>query len=482
MGQPETGIVKDLSLSDLADIGVLGLGVMGANLALNLAEKGFRAAIYDTDEVRRAALAAGAFSNSFIDCATPEVLLASIRPPRPVILLVPAGAATEEVIEMLSARADAGDMLIDAGNSDFHDTRRRTAQIEARGQCFLGVGVSGGAEGARNGPALMAGGTSEIWERVAPMFTAIAARYGDDPCAAHLGPDGAGHFVKTVHNGIEYADMQMIAETYGLMRDGLLMAPEQIADTFGSWSSGPLSSYLVEITAKVLAARDTETDAPLVEKIADRAGQKGTGRWSVIEAQRLGAAASTIEAAVAARNLSGAQDLRAQLASAPKPDVAKAGNVRGLAAGDLHDALHAGKIIAYAQGFDMLEQASRSYEWSLDRAQIARVWRAGCIIRSSMLDEIAKTFDVDSGHLLAAPGVKDRLLELVPALRRTVAAATLDGIAAPALGAALAYIDQLSNPQGTANLLQGLRDFFGHHGFERTDRPGTGFHGPWVDH
>ena len=481
MAHPETGIVKDLTLSDLADIGVLGLGVMGANLALNLAENGFRVAAYDTEADRRASLATGDFADRFVDCATPEELLAAIRPPRPVILLVPAGDATEEVIAMLSALADAGDMLIDAGNSDFNDTRRRTAEIEACGQRFLGLGVSGGAEGARNGPALMAGGTPEIWDRVAPMFTAIAARYDDEPCAAWMGPDGAGHFVKTVHNGIEYADMQMIAEIYGLMRDGLHMAPDQIAEDFDRWSSGPLSSYLVEITAKVLAARDAETDAPMVEKIADRAGQKGTGRWSAIEAQRLGAVASTIEAAVAARNLSAAQDLRTQLTNASDPDRGTSSTVGELMPSDLHDALHAGKIIAYAQGFDVLEQASRNYDWNLDRAQIARVWRAGCIIRSAMLDDIANTFDAAPGHLLAAPGVNQQLVQLVPALRRTVAAATLDGIAVPALGAALAYLDQLSRPRGTANLLQGLRDFFGHHGFERTDRPGTGFHGPWVE-
>ena len=467
-------------MPDLADIGILGLGVMGANLALNLAEKGFRVAIHDTEGSRRTALSSGAFADRFDDCATDEALIRSIRPPRPIVILVPAGQPTEAAITALASRAQAGDVLIDAGNSDFNDTRRRAAELEARGFCFLGIGVSGGAHGARHGPALMAGGTAEIWDRVAPMFTAIAARYGDEPCAAWMGPDGAGHFVKTVHNGIEYADMQIIAEIYGLMRDGLQMDDDGIAATFRDWSSGPLSSYLVEITAEVAAARDLQTGKPLLQVIADRAGQKGTGRWSVIEAQRLGVVASTIEAAVGARNLSSATALRAQLAEAPKTEIATAGNVRSLSLQDLHDALYAGKIIAYAQGFDLLARASAEFDWGLNRAQIARVWRAGCIIRSAMLDEIAGVFDTASGNLLAAPSIHRRLPLMLPAVRRTVAAATLDGLAVPSLGAALANFDQLTRPRGTANLLQGLRDFFGHHGFERTDRAGGGYHGPWL--
>ena len=465
-------------MSELADIGIVGLGVMGANLALNLAEKGFRVAVYDSDPAQRAELVAtDQFAPSFVDCPDEETLLAAIRPPRPVIMLVPAGAATDAVIARLAGLASPGDLLIDAGNSDFHHTRRRTAELEAQGLTFLGIGVSGGAEGARHGPAMMAGGSRAIWDRVAPMFTAIAARYKDDPCAAWLGPDGAGHFVKTVHNGIEYADMQMIAEIYGLMRDGLNADPKQIAGTFEGWATGPLASYLVEIAGHVAHATDPETTRPMLEIIADRAGQKGTGRWSVIEAQRLGAVATTIEAAVNARNLSAATALREALAGsvhlpgAEMPDVAQ-----------LHDALHAGKIIAYAQGFDLLATASKEYHWDLDLAAIARVWRAGCIIRSAMLDDIAGIFDARPGAaLLSVPAFRDRLTPLIPALRQTVAASALGGYPAPALGSALAYLDQLSRPRGTANMLQGLRDFFGEHGFERIDRDGTGFHGPWVN-
>ncbi|MEL6996741.1 MAG: NAD(P)-binding domain-containing protein, partial [Pseudomonadota bacterium] len=296
-------------MAELADIGIVGLGVMGANLALNLAEKGFRVAIFDRDRDKRAALADGPMHEGFINCPDEPRMLAAIRAPRPIIMLVPAGGPTDDAIKALAKFASRGDLLIDAGNSDFHDTRRRTSDLEAQGLTFLGIGISGGAEGARRGPAMMAGGSREIWDRVAPMFTAIAARHEDEPCAAWLGPDGAGHFVKTVHNGIEYADMQMIAEVYGLMRDGLGADEASVAAIFREWSKGPLASYLVEITAEVASATDPLTDRPLLQIIADKAGQKGTGRWSAIEGQRLGATATTIEAAVAARNLSAATDL-----------------------------------------------------------------------------------------------------------------------------------------------------------------------------
>ena len=465
-------------MTEGADIGVVGLGVMGANLALNMAEKGFRVAVYDRDHQRAAELAGGEFAAQFDACRSEAELLAAIRAPRAIVMMVPAGAATDTATAALASHAAPGDMLIDAGNSDFHETRRRTTELEARGLAFLGVGVSGGAEGARRGPAMMVGGTPEAWDRVAPVFKAIAAHYHGEPCADWLGPDGAGHFVKTVHNGIEYADMQMIAEIYGLMRDGLGLNDDRVAETFRQWASGPLSSYLVEITAQVAAARDRETGQPLLKVITDRAGQKGTGRWSVIEAHQLGAVVSTVEAAVGARNLSAATDLRGRV-SAPEAPVT---DVPALHLQDLHDALHAGKIIAYAQGIDLMTRASAEYSWGLDVGRVARLWRAGCIIRSAMLVDIAGVFDADpSSPLLSAPVFQDRLSQILPALRRVVAAAALDGLPVPALSNALAYLDQLSRPRGTANMLQGLRDFFGLHGFERTDRQGTGYHGPWAD-
>ena len=274
-------------MTELADIGVVGLGVMGANLSLNLADKGFRVAVYDSDGAKRAAMQ-DSDAGGFVVCANEEALLAAIRPPRPVILLVPAGEATDSALTSLARLASGGDLLIDAGNADFHDTRRRTAELEARGLSFLGMGVSGGGEGARHGPAIMAGGTRKSWDRVEPMLSRIAAKFRSEPCAGWLGPDGAGHFVKTVHNGIEYADMQMIAEVYGLMRDGAETGDAEIAETFSEWSRGPLASYLVEITAQVAASTDAVSGQPLLGIIADRAGQKGTGRWSIIAAQHLG--------------------------------------------------------------------------------------------------------------------------------------------------------------------------------------------------
>lgn len=462
-------------MSELADIGLIGLGVMGANLALNMADKGYRVAIWDRDPERVGALAEQA-PEMFAPAADPAALLAAIRPPRPVVMLVPAGAATDACIDDLRPHLAKGDILIDAGNSDFHDTRRRTAALEGDGFAFLGMGVSGGALGARTGPAIMAGGSRDVWLRVAPVLTAIAARHGETPCAAWLGPDGAGHFVKTMHNGIEYADMQMIAEVYGLLRDGMGEDPDAIARLFGEWSDGPLSSYLIESTAAVAAAVDPETGRPMLEIIADRAGQKGTGRWSVVEAQSLGAVVSAIEAAVAARNISGDTALRQTMAAdAPTPDPA------AFAVADLHDALLFGKIVAYAQGFEALRLASETYGWSLDLAAVARVWRAGCIIRSAMFDDMAAALEAAPDQsLLASNLFADHLAKTLPALRRVAGAAVAAGLPTPALLNALAYYDQLQRAPGTANLLQGLRDFFGQHGFERTDRPGGGFHGPWA--
>ena len=463
-------------MAELADIGVVGLGVMGANLALNLAEHGFRVAVYDRDFSKADALSQGEYGARFVTCSTEDTLLAAIAPPRPVLMLVPAGGPTDDAIQSLSKLASPGDVLVDAGNSDFHDTRRRTAKLEAQGLSFLGIGVSGGAEGARTGPAMMAGGSRAIWGRVAPMLQAIAARYGDVPCADWLGPDGAGHFVKTVHNGIEYADMQMIAEVYGLMRDGLAQDASFIGATFSEWAVGPLASYLVEIAAEVAESVDPDTGRAILDVIADKAGQKGTGRWSVIEAQRLGTVASTIEAAVGARNLSAATYLRKMLVetSRGKPGI-------DVSVSDLHDALLAGKVIAYAQGFDLLARASQEFDWQLDLASVARVWRAGCIIRSGMLDDIANAFDASPNvPLMAVPDFRQHLADVMPALRRVVSAAVLSGLPVPALSSALSFRDQLALPRGTANMLQGLRDRFGQHGFERTDREGGGFHGPWI--
>jgi 6-phosphogluconate dehydrogenase len=372
------------------------------------------------------------------------------------------------------------DLVIDAGNANFHDTNRR-----ARGGLpfrFMGIGVSGGEDGARHGPSIMAGGTAGDWAQVAPVLQAIAARAEDGtPCAAHLGPDGAGHFVKAVHNGIEYADMQMIAETYGVLRDGLGLEAPTIAKTFAGWNRGLLRSYLVEISAEVAGASDPVTGGPLLDMIVDAAGQKGTGRWTAIEAQDLGAPIPVIEAAVMARNVSARRAERAagEALYGPAPQPLPAGPTLE----DLENALIAGKILCYAQGFAMMTAAGQQFGWALDLPVIARVWRAGCIIRSAMLNDMASALAEEPGrNLMLTPFFAALLRDTMPALRRVVAAGALHGLALPALGAGLAWFDMMRTARGTANMIQGQRDFFGLHGFERLDgldRP----HGPWAqDH
>ncbi|PKP75138.1 MAG: phosphogluconate dehydrogenase (NADP(+)-dependent, decarboxylating) [Alphaproteobacteria bacterium HGW-Alphaproteobacteria-6] len=463
-----------------AAIGLVGLGTMGAALALNIAEKGFAIAVHNrtTAATDRFLADAGPLGARITGCATPAALVAALARPRAILIMVEAGAPVDAVIDTLAPLLDPGDLVIDAGNADFHDTRRREAALRARGLDFFGMGVSGGEEGARHGPSIMVGGPAASFARVRAILEAIAARYRGAPCAAHLGPDGAGHFVKTVHNGIEYGDMQMIAEIWGMLRDGRAMAPAAAADLFAAWDRGPLKSYLIEITARVLAATDPETGQPMIGLIADRAGQKGTGRWTLIEALRLGQSATTIEAAVAARSFSSAATARALGARlfTPPPPAALPPEA------DLAAALLAAKIIAYGQGLALLKAASDDYGWSLDLARIAEIWRAGCIIRSALLDDIARAVrtGLPEGLLIFAPAFAEALARGVPALRRTVAAAALGGHAAPALGAALSYFDQMTRARGTADLIQGQRDFFGAHGFERTDRPGKGFHGPWA--
>lgn len=463
-----------------ARIGLVGLGTMGAALALNIAEKGFPIAVYNRTQsvIPEFLAAAGPLAARITGTDSPAALCAALSLPRAIIIMVNAGAPVDSVIGTLLPHLSPGDLLIDAGNADFNDTRRREADLRAKGIRFFGMGVSGGEEGARHGPSIMVGGPADAYETVRDIIEAIAAKYKGDPCAAHVGPDGAGHFVKTVHNGIEYGDMEMIAEVWGLMRDGAGMSPARAAKVFAGWDEGPLKSYLIEITAKVLAATDPDTARPMVDVIADQAGQKGTGRWTLIEALKLGLSVTTIDAAVAARSFSSDKARREAGAALFPPPAA----VAPPGADDLGAALLAAKIIAYDQGLTLLAAASANFDWSLDLARIAEIWRAGCIIRSALLDDISKAVraGLPQGQLMFAPAFAERLRTGIPALRRTVAAAALGGHAAPALSAALSYFDQLTHAHGTADLIQGQRDFFGAHGFERTDRAGTDFHGPWA--
>ena len=462
-----------------AKIGVYGLGTMGSALALNLAEHGIVTAVTnrETDWIAPFLDRAGPLADTIVPADTVEDFVAAIAPPRMVLLMIPSGAPVDAMIGVLRPLMAGGDTIIDAGNSDFNDTRRRAGELGKTGIHFVGMGVSGGAEGARNGPSMMVGSDDASWTRLRPVVEAIAARFMGDPCVAHIGPDGAGHFVKTVHNGIEYADMQQIAEIYGLLRDGTGWGAGQIADMFARWNTGPLASYLTEITAQVLAATDPDTGQPVADIILDRAGQKGTGRWTVIEALKLGQSASAIEAAVGARGWSSEKATRETAA-----DILPAANTatRMPAPDVLEQAFLAARILAHAQGFRVLAAASAEFGWGLDLARIAEIWRAGCIIRSALLDDIADAFHAGPpcAELVLAPQVQDKLAGGIGPLRDTVAAAVSAGIPVPSLAAALGWYDDIRRARGTANLIQAQRDFFGAHGFRRTDRPGD-THGPW---
>ncbi len=460
-----------------ADIGLIGLGTMGSALALNIAENAGRIAVWNRTTATTHAFheAAGALAASITPCETLEALVAAIRPPRAIILMVPAGQPVDDQLAALAPYLSPDDLVIDAGNANFHDTNRRArAGLPFR---FLGMGVSGGEEGARHGPAIMGGGAKPDWDRITPILTAIAASYQGAPCADWMGPEGAGHFVKTVHNGIEYADMQMIAEVYGLMRDGLGLQAPAIAEAFGQWNTGPLQSYLIEISAQVAAATDPLTGAAMLDVILDKAGQKGTGRWTAIEAQHLSAPIPVIEAAVAARNTSAQLDERVagEALFGPGPQAV----TEGLGLPDLHDALLAGKILCYAQGFSMTAAAAPAFGWDLQLPSIARVWRAGCIIRSALLDAMARALAEDPARsLMLAPAFAAELQRCVPSLRRVVSVAALQGHSVPALSAGLAWFDAMRTRRGTANMIQAQRDFFGAHGFDRLDGADN-HHGPW---
>ncbi len=464
-----------------AQIGLIGLGTMGAMLALNISEKGFQIAVWNrtTAVTHQFKAEAGVLADRIVATETLAEFVAAIKPPRSIILMVPAGPVVDDQIAALKPLLGPDDLIIDAGNANFHDTNRRAEA--AKGYRFLGMGVSGGEEGARHGPSIMGGGAREDWDRVAPVLEAISAKYQGGPCATWWGPGGGGHFVKAVHNGIEYADMQMIAEIYGVMRDGLGMTAAAIGDVFTQWNTGPLQSYLIEISAAVSKAVDG--DKPMLDVILDKAGQKGTGRWTVIEAQQLAAAIPVIEAAVMARNVSARLDERraGEAVFGAAPTALPEGAVTVAA---LEQAMIAGKILCYAQGFALIVAASREFGWNLPLPGIARVWREGCIIRSSMLNDMATALEEDPGRgLMLAPFFAAHLKASSLGLRSVVAAGAAHGLPLPALSAGLAWFDMMRTGRGTANMIQAQRDFFGAHGFERLDKPGQkDLHGPWGGH
>ena len=460
-------------------LGLIGVGTMGAALALNIAEHGYDLALYnlEPEAIDNLIGRAGDLAAHLTKAQSIETLVAAMVPPRAILMLVPAGAPVEESINALLPHLDPGDIILDLGNSDFRDTQARTAKVEAAGFQFMGVGVSGGEDGARHGPSMMAGGSNRGWDSLQPVFEAIAADYKGSPCVAHLGSDGAGHFVKTVHNGIEYADMQMIAEVYGLLRDGEGRSAGEIAPLFRRWNSGDLESFLIQTTAEALEAVDPDTGQPMVDVIVDQAGQKGTGRWTVIEAVRMGQSASIIEAAVGSRVLSSERQVRQAAQAALR---ANAGTAIEFGEDDLEAAFRVGRILSYAQGFRILKAGSEEFHWSLDFGRIAEIWRAGCIIRSALLDDIASAFESDLPHdrLILSDHFTQLLKANVDALRRVVSKAVMAGLPVPALSSAVSWFDEVSQAPGTANLIQAQRDIFGAHGFQRLDKKGA-FHGPW---
>jgi len=466
------------------DFGLIGLAVMGQNLVLNIESRGHAVSVFNRSaDVTAGFVAAHAGKRLFGATTLPE-FVASLSRPRKIMLMVKAGAAVDEVIAQLVPLLDAGDIVIDGGNSLYTDTERRDAQLAALGLRFVGAGVSGGEEGARKGPAIMPGGPASTWQVLQPIFESIAARVDGQPCVAHIGPGGAGHFVKMVHNGIEYGDMQLICEAYALLQAAGL-STDEMADVFERWNEGELQSYLIQITAAALRQRDPESGRPVVDLILDKAGQKGTGQWTLINAAENAVVVSTINAAVEARVLSSMKDARvAASARLHGPAPALAGADRAALVARVHDALYASKVISYAQGLDLMRTMSRKKDWGLDLAAIAGIWRGGCIIRARFLARIGEAWRADPAlaNLMLAPFFTELLNRSQQAWRETVALAVSHGIAVPAMSASLAYYDSYRSARLPANLLQAQRDFFGAHTYERIDRPaGQWFHTAWPE-
>ncbi|WP_314823220.1 NADP-dependent phosphogluconate dehydrogenase [Corynebacterium matruchotii] len=470
---------------NLAQIGVVGLAVMGSNLARNFARNGHTVAVYNrSTEKTRNFMANHGAEGDFIPSETITDFVASLEKPRRAIIMVQAGNATDAVIHQLADAMDDGDIIIDGGNALYTDTIRREQEIADRGLNFVGAGISGGEEGALNGPAIMPGGPEKTWEALGPLLESIAANVDGVPCVTHIGPDGAGHFVKMVHNGIEYADMQVIGEAYQLLRYGAGMTPAEIAEVFRTWNAGDLDSYLIDITAEVLAQVDAETGKPLIDLIVDSAGQKGTGRWTVKAALDLGIPVTGIGEAVFARALSGATNQRqatiGNLPSGTLTTLAELGVDRDTFIEDVRRALYASKLVAYAQGFDEITAGSADHNWNVDPRDLATIWRGGCIIRAKFLNRIVEAYNANPElpTLLLDPYFKAELTGLIDSWRRVVTLATQIGQPIPVFASSLSYYDSLRIDRLPAALIQGQRDYFGAHTYQRVDKPGT-YHTLW---
>jgi 6-phosphogluconate dehydrogenase len=463
-----------------ANIGVVGLAVMGSNLARNLdSREGNRVAVYNRSWDKTEHLVDAHPEANFVAAKTIQEFAASLSKPRTAIIMVKAGAGTDAVIDQLCEVFEPGDIIVDGGNALFTDTIRREKAVRETGINFVGAGISGGEEGALLGPSIMPGGSAEAWETLGPILTSIAAVVDGEPCVTHIGTDGAGHYVKMIHNGIEYADMQLIAEAYDLIRRGTGKSPAEIADVFTEWNKGELESYLIEITAEVLRQVDAATGKPLVDVILDEAGSKGTGVWTVQTALSLGTPVSGIAEAVFARGLSSHSEQRALAKSFPGPDAFEVADADAFI-GDVRQALYASKIVAYSQGFDAIRAGAAEYNWDINLGEVARIWRGGCIIRAQFLNPITEAYRANGSLalLMAAPYFAKAVSGAQAAWRRVVIAATEAGIPAPAFGSSLSYYDGLRADRLPAAVIQGQRDFFGAHTYKRIDKPGT-FHTLW---
>ncbi len=468
-----------------AKIGLVGLGVMGENLALNIERNGYPIAVYNRSPDKVDAFLEGAAKGKeVIGCKDVKTFMESLESPRKIILLVKAGAPVDGTIDMLRPFLDDGDIVIDGGNSHYEDTRRREKSLAMDNVFLIGSGVSGGEEGALNGPSLMPGGDKNAYEQIRPIWEAIAAKVDDGPCVTYLGPDGAGHFVKMVHNGIEYGDMQLIAEVYDIMRRGLGMQADEIAETFLDWNEEILDSYLIEITAKILTVTDPETKKPLVDLIVDKAGQKGTGRWTSQVALELGVPIPTIDSALTARMLSSMKEERvaaSKILSGPVPITDTEEKEDFLEC--LASALYASKVCSYAQGMALIRAGSIHYEWKINLAETARIWKGGCIIRAELLEEIRKAYaqNPELPNLLIDANFASYIVGVQQDWRNVVNFAQNNGIAVPALSSSLAYFDMYRTDHLPQNLTQAQRDFFGAHTYERLDKPEVGFvHTDWA--
>ena len=469
-------------MEKLADIGLIGLAVMGENLVLNMERNGFTVAVYNrTVEKVDKFLEGRGNGKNFIGAHSIEELVKSLKRPRKVMMLVKAGKPVDDFIDQILPYLEKGDIIIDGGNSHFPDSIRRTKYLESKGFLYIGTGVSGGEEGALNGPSIMPGGSPEAWPEVKPIFQAIAAKVEGVPCCDWVGKDGAGHFVKMVHNGIEYGDMQLISEAYFIMKNLIGMSADEMHETFAEWNKGDLDSYLIEITRDILGYK--EDGEALVEKIMDTAGQKGTGKWTAISALDLGVPLTLIGESVFARILSSQKNERvaaSKLLKGPKPEFS---GTKKQFIEHIKDALYASKIISYAQGYALMKEAAKEYNWDLNYGEIAQMWRGGCIIRSAFLGKITEAYNKfpELQNLVLDPFFKEKLHAAQEGWRSVVVKATLNGIPVPAFSSALAYFDGYRTERLPANMLQAQRDYFGAHTYERIDKPrGEFFHTNWT--